>query len=80
VVKVGDTIIDIEDGLNAGCWSMGVVDSSNLMGLNEAEFLGLSAVAKADRRTKVREAYFAAGANAVIDTLAELPDWIDQII
>ena len=37
VVKVGDTVIDIEDGLNAGAWSVGVVDSSNEMSLTAAE-------------------------------------------
>jgi phosphonoacetaldehyde hydrolase len=73
VVKVGDTIIDIEDGLNAGVWSVGVVDSSNLMGLTLEEFRALSEAEREDRRAKVREVYRKAGAHAVVNALAELP-------
>ncbi len=79
VVKVGDTSFDIEDGLNAGCWSVGVVDSSNLMGLNEEEFQLLSDAERTERRAKVREEYLTAGAIGVIDTLTELPVWIDKL-
>ena len=35
VVKVGDTLVDVPDGLNAGVWSVAVIDSSNEMGLSE---------------------------------------------
>jgi phosphonoacetaldehyde hydrolase len=73
VVKVGDTPVDIADGLNAGVWSVGVVDSSNEMGLAEAEFAALSAADRADRRAAVRQRFLTAGAHAVIDTLTELP-------
>ena len=31
IVKIGDTIADIEEGINAGMWSVGVVTSSNEM-------------------------------------------------
>jgi phosphonoacetaldehyde hydrolase len=78
VVKVGDTIVDIEDGLNAGCWSVGVVDSSNEMGLSAEEFAALAADEKAARRHAVSQRFTAAGAHAVIDTLAELPALIDE--
>jgi phosphonoacetaldehyde hydrolase len=73
VVKVGDTVIDITDGLNAGAWSVGVVDSSNEMGLSESEFAALDDADRAARRVRVRERFAAAGAHAAIDTLAELP-------
>ncbi|MCS6866866.1 MAG: phosphonoacetaldehyde hydrolase [Gemmataceae bacterium] len=78
VVKVGDTVVDIEDGLNAGCWSVGVVDTSNEMGLSAAEWAALAADEKAARRSTVRQRFMAAGAHAVIDTLAELPVLIDE--
>ena len=79
VVKVGDTPIDIADGLNAGAWSVGVVDSSNEMGLGEAEFAALPAAEQERRRAVVRERLLAAGAHAVIDTIDELPAFIDHI-
>ena len=73
VLKLGDTVIDIEDGRNAGCWSGGVVDSSNEMGMTEAEFAALPAPEKAARRQRITERYQKAGAHGVIGTLAELP-------
>jgi phosphonoacetaldehyde hydrolase len=73
VVKVGDTVVDVEDGLNAGCWSVAVVDSSNEMGLSAAEFAALPEAERATRRGAVAARFAAAGAHAVIDTLAELP-------
>src|SRR5262245_26083224 len=33
VVKVGDTAADIEEGRNAGCWTVGVIQSGNEIGL-----------------------------------------------
>ena len=37
VVKVGDTIADIKEGVNAKVWSIGIVTGSNEMGLTEDE-------------------------------------------
>ncbi|HJZ60420.1 MAG TPA: phosphonoacetaldehyde hydrolase [Gemmataceae bacterium] len=79
VVKVGDTAVDIEDGLNAGAWSVGVVDSSNEMGLTEGEFAALSAGEREARRAAVRERFLSTGAHAVIDSLAAVPTLIDDI-
>ena len=79
VVKVGDTPVDIADGLNAGAWSVGVIDSSNEMGLSEAEFVALSDTEREARRGHVRERFLAAGAHATIDTLAKLPDLIEML-
>jgi phosphonoacetaldehyde hydrolase len=79
VVKVGDTVADVEEGRNAGAWSVGVIDSSNEMGLAEVEFNGLSAAERADRRRAVRDRFEAAGAHAVVNTLAELPAVLDQL-
>lgn len=78
VVKVGDTVIDIEDGLNAGCWSVGVIDSSNEMGLSAADFVALAEEEKQARREVVAKRYTAAGSHAVIDSLAELPALITE--
>ncbi len=78
VVKVGDTCIDIEDGVNAGVWSVGVVDSSNLMGLSHAELVALSESDRDARRVATREMYFNSGADAVIDSISELPELITE--
>ncbi len=36
-MKVGDTIPDIGEGLNAGMWVIGLALTGNEMGLNEEE-------------------------------------------
>jgi phosphonoacetaldehyde hydrolase len=79
VVKVGDTLVDIEDGRNAGVWSVGIVDPSNLMGLTEEEFAQLTPADRDDRRRAIRQQYRRAGAHATLDTLTDLPDLIDDL-
>ena len=79
VVKVGDTVIDIEDGRNAGCWSVGVIDSSNEMGLSEAELKALTAAELEARRRDIIARYQKAGAHAVIHAIADLPALIGVI-
>ncbi|EMI22075.1 phosphonoacetaldehyde hydrolase [Rhodopirellula maiorica SM1] len=79
VLKIGDTVADIKAGLAANCWSIGVCDSSSLMGLSQTEYAQLS---DHDRSQRLREAdhvFRHAGAHAVIDTITELPSLIDQI-
>jgi phosphonoacetaldehyde hydrolase len=78
VVKVGDTVIDIEDGRNAGCWSVGVIDSSNEMGLPADEFAALAEDEKEVRRSAVAQRLLGAGAHAVIDALSELPALVEE--
>jgi len=39
-VKVGDTLPDIEEGLNAGMWTIGLAETGNEMGLTEAQIDG----------------------------------------
>lgn len=42
-VKIGDTLPDIEEGLNAAMWTVGLAKSGNELGLNEAEIAALPA-------------------------------------
>lgn len=79
VVKVGDTVVDIEDGLNAGVWSIGVVDSSNVMGLSAAEFTALSDTEREERRERVREVYHRAGASGIVNSIAGVPEFIETV-
>jgi phosphonoacetaldehyde hydrolase len=79
LVKIGDTISDIEEGINAGMWSVGIIDSSNEMGLTLNEINMLDKAELEKRRKKVREAYLDAGADYVIDSLAELKALIEKI-
>ncbi len=78
-VKIGDTIVDIEEGRNAGVWSVGVIEGSSLSGLSEKEFDSLSAEEKKALRVKVKNEYFKAGAHYTIDNLSEIFNIIELI-
>lgn len=79
VVNVGDTPVDIETGLNAGVWSVGVAATGNETGLTEDELAALSPAQRKAVAAKARETLTRAGAHYVMDTMAELPDIIDHI-
>ena len=78
VVKVGDTVVDIQDGRNAGCWSFGVVNSSNEMGLSRTEFEALNDGERDQRRNAIAKKYLMAGAHNILDSLEQLPFYIEQ--
>lgn len=79
MVKVGDTLVDIEEGLNAGMWTVGLALSGNMVGLTEAEFARLSQEEVAALRQEIAPRFFAAGAHVVIDSIAHLPPVLDAI-
>lgn len=73
VLNVGDTIADIQAGVNAGCWSVGVCDSSSLMGLSHPDYLALTDSQRAERLAEVAQQFRAAGSHATLDTIGQLP-------
>lgn len=73
VVKVGDTASDMAEAKAAGIMAVGVVDGSSLMGLSREEFQALGAQELEQKRQETREAFFAAGAQYVINDLRDLP-------
>jgi len=79
VVKIGDTIPDIEAGLRAGVCSVGVTDTGNMVGLNETEWGGLSESEQTARRAVAEQAMKNAGAHYVLSGIDALPPLIDQL-
>jgi phosphonoacetaldehyde hydrolase len=79
VVKVGDTVPDIGEGLAAGAWSVGVVRSSSEVGCTAQEWALLPPPEQHRRAASCRAKLLAAGAHAVVDTLAELPAVLDEL-
>jgi phosphonoacetaldehyde hydrolase len=73
VVKIGDTIADIEEGVNAGCICVGVLKGSSLLGLDEDEVNSTSKSELTDLMAIASRAYKEAGANYVINDMSELP-------
>ncbi|MED5020399.1 phosphonoacetaldehyde hydrolase [Paenibacillus chibensis] len=79
VVKVGDTASDIQEGIQAGVWSVGVAVGSSEMGLTEAEYQELSESEKEAAITKTRQTFMQHGADFTIQTMSELPQLIERI-
>jgi phosphonoacetaldehyde hydrolase len=72
VVKVDDSEAGVTEGRNAGCFSVGLAASGNGLGLSLEAFEALGAGEREARLEPVRASLRAAGADLVIDTVAEL--------
>ena len=79
VVKVGDTIADIKEGVNAKVWSVGLITGSNEMGLTREEYDSHPAAYWEPLKREVRGRMQEAGAHFVLDSIAELPACIEEI-
>jgi phosphonoacetaldehyde hydrolase len=79
VVKVDDTGVGLEEGLNAGTWTVGLSISGNANGLTLAEWRALDAAGQSERRAAATTHLRAAGAHYVIDSVADLLPVIDDI-
>ena len=79
VVKVGDTEADIREGVNAGCVSVGVLEGSSMLGLNQVEFASLAFDEALDLLSIAQDNYKNAGADFVIRDFAALPALISSI-
>jgi phosphonoacetaldehyde hydrolase len=69
IVKIGDTLVDIDEGLNAGMWTIGLTLTGNELGLPQAEVEALSPEVRAARRQEIATRMFRAGAHYVADGL-----------
>ena len=79
IVKVGDTLVDIEEGLNAGMWTVGLSLTGNLLGLKEAEVNALSEEDKESALEKIEAQFYQVGAHYVIEGIWDIPDVLDDI-
>ena len=79
VVKVDDTGVGLQEGLNAGTWAVGLAVSGNAVGLTLAEWLALDAAQQQEHRERATAQLQAAGAHYVIDSVANLPNVLEDI-
>lgn len=79
VVKVGDTAMDIQEGLNAGVWSVGVIVGSSQMGMSYEEYINCSELQKQQAIENAEQAFLQYGADFTIKTMKELPQVIEKI-
>jgi phosphonoacetaldehyde hydrolase len=79
VVKVGDTVPDMEEGRNAGAWAVGVTHTGSDVGCTAAEFAALPERDRLDRVEAAAQKLRAAGAHAVIASAADVPALVDRL-
>lgn len=77
-VKIGDTAADIEEGRNAGCWSVSVIHSGNEIGLSLEEWRALSPAEQETRQHNVVRKLHALCPHDQLPTLADLPEAIER--
>ena len=72
IIKVGDTIADIREGVNASMWSVGIILGSSLMGMTGKEAEECDPVIMKTKKEKVEKIFYDNGAHFVIDDIREL--------
>jgi phosphonoacetaldehyde hydrolase len=79
VVKIGDTISDIEAGLNAGMWTVGLTQSGNELGLSEQEVSRLKPQEIQSKTAPIAARYQDVGAHYVAAGIWEVLPLIEDI-
>jgi phosphonoacetaldehyde hydrolase len=79
MIKIGDTISDIEEGSNAGMWTIGIARTGNMIGLAADELAALPAAAQAALLNAARRKLREAGAHYVADAVADCIPLVDAI-
>ena len=79
VVKVGDTLPDVEEGLNAGMWTIGLAKTGNEIGLNEQEIEALPPNVLEAKLAQATKRMYQTGAHYVVDGIWDVPPILDEI-
>ncbi len=79
VVKVDDTVVGVEEGLNAGTWAVGVSKTGTLVGLDEDEIKNTPPSKLEAMIESANDKHRRAGAHYVIDGISQLPQVVLEI-
>ncbi len=79
MVKIGDTLADIYEGLNAGMWTIGVILSGNEVGLTEKEIENLEKDEIDRLQFMAQQKFKKAGAHYTANEISECEDIIYEI-
>jgi phosphonoacetaldehyde hydrolase len=79
VVKVGDTVPDIEEAQSVGAWMVAVSQTGNALGMSAEEVAQLDSATLEAHLAPIEARFYEAGAHAVIRTIADLPAVLEAI-
>lgn len=79
IVVVDDTLVGIEAGRNAGMWAVGVTRTGNSLGMSLDEVRGTPAATLSARVAEIGGRFLEAGADFVVESVADLIPVLDQI-
>jgi len=79
VIKIDDTVAGVQAGRNAGCWTIGVSRTGNLIGLSEAELAELEPAEQERQIAEAQNTLIEAGAHGVIESAADIVEVIEAI-
>ena len=72
MIKIGDTVSDIEEGLNAGMWTVGITQTGNELGLSQEELEKLPGDELTIKLSQIEQKFKNSGANFVIRGIWDL--------
>ena len=78
-IKVDDTVIGIDEGLNAGMWTVAVALSGNALGISQAEWDAQDSDSAEILRANAYEQFSDCGVHFVIDTVADFEGVVKEI-
>ena len=78
-VKIDDSTVGVAEGVAAGTWSIGLSGSGNGVGLGFAAYTALEPAKRAEKVAKSADALYAAGADYVVETVADLAPILREI-
>ena len=78
-VKIDDTVPGVEEGLNAGMWTIGLAVSGNEVGMMLDDWKALPAAGQKVKRERAYARMQQCGAHYTVDTIAEIMPCIDEI-
>ncbi len=79
IIKVDDTVVGVEAGRNAGCWTIGIIRTGNGLGLSAEEVDALGVNECQTRCSKVAGLLTNAGADYCIESVEDLLPIIESI-
>src|SRR5699024_12815778 len=79
ISKVGDIISDIQEGINAGCWTVGVLKGSSSLGLKESQVQTLPQNVLAEKMNEITEKFIEAGDHYVVESIGEVDELLTKI-